>query len=80
MAVVAEAYEAPTTITKAMLPLLKNRGLSGAFEVMRRRGGGSAGSILIPEVNVAPRSHRFHGDPSYQREFNDAAATKRGQT
>jgi len=37
MAVVAEAYEAHTTITKAMLPLLKKLVLSGGFEFMRHR-------------------------------------------
>jgi hypothetical protein len=37
MAVVAEAYEAQTTITKAMLPLLKKLGLSGGLEFMRHR-------------------------------------------
>jgi hypothetical protein len=37
MAVVAEAYEAQTTITKAMLPLLKKLALSGGFEFMRHR-------------------------------------------
>jgi hypothetical protein len=37
MAVVAEAYEAQTTITKAMLPLLKTLVLSGGFEFMRHR-------------------------------------------
>jgi len=34
MAVVAEAYEAQTTITKAMLLLLKNLGLLEGFECM----------------------------------------------
>src|SRR6478672_11961383 len=37
MAVVAEAYEAPTTIRKAMLPLLKKLVLLGGFEVMFHR-------------------------------------------
>ena len=37
LAVVAEAYEAQTTITKAMLPLLKNLVLLGVFEFMRHR-------------------------------------------
>ena len=37
MAVVAEAYEAQTTITKAMLPLLQKLALLEAFEFMRRR-------------------------------------------
>jgi len=36
MAVVAEAYEAQTTITKAMLPLLKKFGLLEGLEVMRQ--------------------------------------------
>ena len=36
MAVVAEAYEAHTTITKAMLPLLKNLGLL-ELEFIRHR-------------------------------------------
>jgi len=37
MAVVAEAYEAQTTITKAMLPLLKKLVLLEGFELMRHR-------------------------------------------
>ena len=39
MAVVAEAYEAQTTITKAMLPLLKKLVLLEGFEFMRHRFG-----------------------------------------
>jgi hypothetical protein len=50
MAVVAEAYEAQTTITKAMLPLLKNLVLLGGLEFMRHhfremRSGPLAGSL-----------------------------------
>jgi len=37
MAVVAEAYEAQTTITKAMLLLLKKLVLLGGFEFMLHR-------------------------------------------
>jgi hypothetical protein len=37
MAVMADAYEAQTTITKAMLPLLKKLVLLGGCEFMRHR-------------------------------------------
>ena len=37
MAVVAEAYEAQTTITKAMLPVLRKLVLLAGFEFIRHR-------------------------------------------
>ena len=54
MAVVAEAYEAQTTITKAMLPLLKKLVLLGGFEFMRHRFKGdavpTAGNVTLVQV------------------------------
>ena len=57
MAVVADAYEAQTTITKAMLPLLKKLDLLGGFEFMFHRSTNSvqiAGSVTLVQV----RRHR----------------------
>ena len=54
MAVMAEAYEAQTTITKAMLPLLKKLGLLGGFGFMRHRFEETAGNVTLLQV----RRHR----------------------
>ena len=50
--VVAEAYDAQTTITKAMLPLLKNLVLLGGFEFIRHRFEDAvrAGNVTLVQV------------------------------
>jgi hypothetical protein len=54
MAVVAEAYDAQTTITKAMLLLLKNFVLLRGFEFMRYRFLGDRFPDCQPHSNTAP--------------------------
>jgi hypothetical protein len=63
MAAVAEAYEAQTTITKAMLPLLKNLVLFRGVELMRYRVAGNASG-------TADKCHSNTGPPAADSDFS----------